>query len=51
MKAQALIVAEPSEGAVRFVALDRQHAGIEPELSRAFASLLHSSAFTLGTEA
>ena len=47
----ASIVAEPNERAVRLLALDRQHAGIEPELSRAFASLLHSSAFTLGTEA
>jgi dTDP-3-amino-3,4,6-trideoxy-alpha-D-glucose transaminase len=35
---------------VRFVALDRQHAQIEDELREAFARLLGSSAFTLGTE-
>jgi dTDP-3-amino-3,4,6-trideoxy-alpha-D-glucose transaminase len=35
---------------VRFVALERQHAQIENELSEAFARLLGSSAFTLGTE-
>jgi dTDP-4-amino-4,6-dideoxygalactose transaminase len=50
MEASAPILAEPLERTVRFVALDRQHAGIELELTRAFASLLHSSAFTLGTE-
>jgi dTDP-4-amino-4,6-dideoxygalactose transaminase len=50
MEAAGLIVAEPLERTVRFVALDRQHAGIESELTRAFARLLDSSAFTLGTE-
>ena len=35
---------------VRFVALDRQHARIEEELKEAFARLLESSAFTLGSE-
>jgi dTDP-4-amino-4,6-dideoxygalactose transaminase len=35
---------------VGFVALERQHARIENELSEAFARLLGSSAFTLGTE-
>lgn len=35
---------------VRFVALDRQHARIEEELKEAFARLLQSSAFTLGSE-
>lgn len=35
---------------VRFVALDLQHAQIERELKEAFARLLDSSAYTLGTE-
>lgn len=35
---------------VRFVALERQHGRIEDELQSAFARLLGSSAFTLGTE-
>ncbi len=35
---------------MRFVALERQHAGIEHELSAAFVRLLGSSAFTLGAE-
>jgi len=35
---------------VRFVALDRQHARIEDELNEAFARLLATSAYTLGTE-
>jgi dTDP-3-amino-3,4,6-trideoxy-alpha-D-glucose transaminase len=35
---------------VRFVALQRQHAGIEVELTMAFSRLLGSSAFTLGVE-
>ena len=36
--------------AVRFVALDKQHARIEEELTEAFARLLRTSAYTLGTE-
>jgi dTDP-3-amino-3,4,6-trideoxy-alpha-D-glucose transaminase len=36
--------------AVRFVALDRQHGHIEEELTEAFARLLRTSAYTLGTE-
>jgi dTDP-4-amino-4,6-dideoxygalactose transaminase len=35
---------------VRFVALERQHARIEPELHAAFVRLLSTSAFTLGSE-
>jgi dTDP-4-amino-4,6-dideoxygalactose transaminase len=35
---------------VRFVTLDRQHELIEDELKEAFARVLASSAFTLGTE-
>ena len=35
---------------MRFVALDRQHAAIEHELTQAFTRLLDSSAFTLGAE-
>jgi dTDP-4-amino-4,6-dideoxygalactose transaminase len=35
---------------VRFVALDKQHAHIEDELTEAFARLLRTSAYTLGTE-
>jgi len=50
MEAASLILAEPRERIVRFVALDRQHAAIELELTQAFASLLGSSAYTLGTE-
>jgi dTDP-3-amino-3,4,6-trideoxy-alpha-D-glucose transaminase len=50
MEAASLILAEPRERTVRFVALDRQHAAIELELTQAFASLLGSSAYTLGTE-
>lgn len=37
-------------GKVRFVALDRQHAHIQQELKEAFAGLLETSAFTLGSE-
>ena len=36
--------------AVRFVALDEQHAHIKEELTEAFARLLRTSAYTLGTE-
>jgi dTDP-4-amino-4,6-dideoxygalactose transaminase len=36
--------------AVRFVALDKQHAQIKEELTEAFARLLRTSAYTLGTE-
>jgi len=36
--------------AVRFVALDKQHAHIKDELTDAFARLLRTSAYTLGTE-
>jgi dTDP-4-amino-4,6-dideoxygalactose transaminase len=35
---------------VRFVALDKQHRHIEEELTEAFARLLGTSAYTLGTE-
>jgi dTDP-3-amino-3,4,6-trideoxy-alpha-D-glucose transaminase len=35
---------------VRFVALDKQHARIEAELTEAFTRLLGTSAYTLGTE-
>jgi dTDP-4-amino-4,6-dideoxygalactose transaminase len=35
---------------VRFVALDRHHAGIQQELQSTFTRLLGSSAFTLGAE-
>ena len=35
---------------VRFVALDKQHAHIEEELTEAFVRLLGTSAYTLGTE-
>jgi dTDP-4-amino-4,6-dideoxygalactose transaminase len=35
---------------VRFVALDKQHGPIEEELTEAFARLLRTSAYTLGTE-
>jgi dTDP-4-amino-4,6-dideoxygalactose transaminase len=35
---------------VRFVALEKQHAAIEQELTEAFTRLVVSSAFTLGTE-
>jgi dTDP-4-amino-4,6-dideoxygalactose transaminase len=35
---------------VRFVALDEQHGPIEEELTEAFARLLRTSAYTLGTE-
>ena len=35
---------------MRFVALDKQHAQIEDELMEAFARLLRTSAYTLGTE-
>jgi dTDP-4-amino-4,6-dideoxygalactose transaminase len=38
------------EDAVRFVALDKQHGHIEEELTAAFARLLQTSAYTLGTE-
>jgi dTDP-4-amino-4,6-dideoxygalactose transaminase len=37
-------------GAVRFVALDQQHRHIEQDLREAFARLLATSAYTLGTE-
>jgi dTDP-4-amino-4,6-dideoxygalactose transaminase len=50
LKSAALILAEPREDTVRFVALDRQHAAIKPELTQAFAALLDSSAYTLGAE-
>jgi dTDP-4-amino-4,6-dideoxygalactose transaminase len=36
--------------AVRFVALDKQHGQIQDELTEAFARLLRTSAYTLGTE-
>ena len=36
--------------AVPFVALDKQHGQIEQELTEAFARLLRTSAYTLGTE-
>ncbi len=35
---------------MRFVALDKQHGPIEEELTEAFARLLRTSAYTLGTE-
>ncbi|MBV9605698.1 MAG: DegT/DnrJ/EryC1/StrS family aminotransferase [Solirubrobacterales bacterium] len=35
---------------MRFVALDKQHGHIEAELTEAFARLLKTSAYTLGTE-
>ncbi len=35
---------------MRFVALDKQHAHVEEELKEAFARLLRTSAYTLGTE-
>lgn len=35
---------------IRFVALDAQHAQIEEQLKEAFARLLRTSAYTLGTE-
>ena len=35
---------------MRFVALDKQHGHIEEELTEAFARLLRTSAYTLGTE-
>ena len=35
---------------MRFVALDEQHGHIEEELTEAFARLLRTSAYTLGTE-
>lgn len=47
---EAAVIAAPRGGNVRFVALDLQHAPIERELKKAFARLLGSSAFTLGTE-
>jgi dTDP-3-amino-3,4,6-trideoxy-alpha-D-glucose transaminase len=37
-------------GTVRFVALDRQHAPIQTELTEAFTRLLGTSAYTLGEE-
>jgi dTDP-3-amino-3,4,6-trideoxy-alpha-D-glucose transaminase len=43
-------VARAATRPVRFVALERQHAGIEGKLNGAFARLLCSSAYTLGTE-
>jgi dTDP-4-amino-4,6-dideoxygalactose transaminase len=43
-------LARPRAQAVRFVALERQHAQIERELSEAFARAVASSAFTLGPE-
>lgn len=45
-------VVTPHRGAdtVRFVALDRQHVGIQRELQATFTRLLGSSAFTLGAE-
>jgi dTDP-3-amino-3,4,6-trideoxy-alpha-D-glucose transaminase len=48
-EARALAIA-PRDATVRFVALDRSHAQVEAELRGAFASLLQSSAFTLGVE-
>ncbi len=47
---EAGLIAELLGGTVRFVALDRQHQGIELELTEAFVRLLDSSAFTLGAE-
>ena len=41
---------DPQESNVRFVALDRQHAGLADELKATFARLLETSAFTLGAE-
>lgn len=47
---RATTVAPQRGGTVRFVALDRQHAPIETELTEAFRRLLGSSAYTLGKE-
>jgi dTDP-4-amino-4,6-dideoxygalactose transaminase len=47
---EAAAVAARRGGNVRFVALDLQHARIERQLKDAFARLLGSSAYTLGTE-
>jgi dTDP-3-amino-3,4,6-trideoxy-alpha-D-glucose transaminase len=44
------LAARPNTQSVRFVALEKQHAVIEQELSDAFTRLVGSSAFTLGTE-
>jgi dTDP-3-amino-3,4,6-trideoxy-alpha-D-glucose transaminase len=44
------VTAQRGLDAVRFVALDRHHAGIQSELQTTFTRLLGSSAFTLGTE-
>lgn len=46
----AAVGAHRSERAVRFVALERQHALIEHKLHGAFTRLLCSNAFTLGEE-
>ena len=45
-----VLATEGRESAVRFVALDKQHAHIEEELMEAFARLLRTSAYTLGSE-
>jgi len=45
-----LLDARAQGSAVRFVALDEQHAHIKEELTEAFARLLRTSAYTLGTE-
>lgn len=42
--------AQQRERLVRFVALEQQHARLERELSETFSRVLHSSAFTLGSE-
>ncbi len=44
------MVDQSHQRAVRFVALERQHAAIEHKLHGAFVRLLRSSAFTLGAE-
>ena len=50
MNVEPTEVAARRAGDVRFVALDRQHAPIQQELTEAFARLLDTSAFTLGRE-
>ena len=44
------VSAQRGADTVRFVALDRHHAGIQRELETTFTRLLGSSAFTLGAE-
>ena len=44
------VSAQRGADTVRFVALDRHHAGIQQELETTFTRLLGSSAFTLGAE-